>query len=70
MRTKRYTPPPDAVYRAGQKKARATNAIKLLKEIRIDINESIFDKSNLIGIAHAINEILPVLEAYRKRLDE
>jgi hypothetical protein len=71
MKTRKsYTPPPDPVYRAGKKKERATKAIRALESVQVDLLESIFDNAKLIGVAHGISELLPVLKGYRKSLDE
>ena len=55
--SKRYTPPPDPIYRVGKKKEWTTMAIKYVERI-----ETLRDNPDII-------KALTVLKNYRKSLD-
>ena len=65
MTRRTYTPPPDAVYRLGKRKQRATVAIAALRALYRDLAESPrFDE-----LQRSITDIIPEIGDYRKELE-
>ena len=62
---KGWTPPPDAVYKAGKKKERATKAANLLELV---VADAAGYRQNLALILQG-QQVVKLLREYRKNLD-
>lgn len=64
-KNKKYTPPPNAVFKAGQHKADVTNAITLLSKLVVKAAERAENLTLVDNLRTAVEE----LTKYRKHLE-
>lgn len=61
LRKRTYTPPPDAIYHAGKRKAALTKAHRLLRSLWTEFNGDDLKK---------IDEVILIIKKKRQQLDE